>query len=80
MKILIGLLLSASLLGCATPKVVYLSSEPHHFQITKPLKERAIRVHPDDVKLYKAYIDKLREQIDFHNAQIEAYYKTFEDE
>ena len=76
-KVIIGLLLSVSLSACSTTKLVYVEPKPFDFQKTIEPKERAIRVHKEDAPLYRAYIDKLRGQIRFHNSQIDDYLNSF---
>ena len=78
-KVIVGLLLSVSLSACSTTKLVYVEPEPFAFQKTTELEEREIRVHKEDANLYRAYIDKLREQLRFHNNQIDDYLNTFKD-
>ena len=77
MKTVIGILLLVSLSSCSTTKVVYVEPKPFQFQKTVEPKPRTIRVHKDDRQLYEAYIDKLREQIRFHNRQIDDYLNSF---
>ena len=78
MKIVIGILLLVSLSACSsTTKVICVEQKPFEFQKTIEPKPRTIRVHKDDRQLYEAYIDKLREQIRFHNRQIDDYLNSF---
>ena len=77
MKVIFGILLLVSLSACSTTKLVYVEPKPFQFQKTDELKQRTIRVHKDDRQLYEAYIDKLREQIRFHNGQIDDYLNSF---
>ena len=72
-----GILLLVSLSACSTTKVIYVEPRPFQFQKTVEPKPRTIRVHKDDRQLYEAYIDKLREQIRFHNKQIDDYLNSF---
>lgn len=74
-----GTLLLVSLSACSTIKLVYVEPEPFEFQKTVEPKLRTIRVHKEYESLYKAYIDKLREQIKFHNDQITDYFNSFEE-
>lgn len=76
--ILISLALIFS--GCTlTPDKVFIKDKPYGFQKTTPPKPRNIRVYKEDQELYKAYIIKFREQLDFHNSQIDDYFKSKED-
>lgn len=78
--ITIGLLLLANLVVAAcgtTTKLMYVQPKPFQFQQTVEPKLRTVRVHKDDQPLYEAYIDKFREQILFHNKQIDDYLNTF---
>jgi len=79
MKTILGILLLVSLSACSTTKLVYVEPKPFQFQKTEEPKPRTIRVHKDDRPLYEAYIDKLREQIRFHNDQIDSYLDSFKE-
>ena len=76
-KMIFGILLLVNLSACSTTKLVYVEPKPFGFQKTVEPKPRTIRVHRADTPLYKAYIDKLREQIRFHNSQIDDYLAIF---
>lgn len=72
------LLLSASLAACSTTeRLVYIEPQPYVFQKVTQQPERTIRVYNDDADLYRAYIDKFREQIDFMNQQVDDYTNSF---
>lgn len=79
MKTALGILLLVSLSACSTTKLVYVEPKPFEFQKTVEPKPRTIRVHKEDRPLYEAYIDKLREQIRFHNSQINDYLDSFKE-
>lgn len=79
MKMILGILLLVSLSACSTTKLVYVEPKPFEFQKTVEPKPRTIRVHKEDRPLYEAYIDKLREQIQFHNDQITDYLDSFKE-
>lgn len=67
-----------SLVGCSTKtEYAYVTPEPFSFQTTQQPKVREIRIHNKDIELYKAYITNFRNIIEFHNKQIENYYKDF---
>lgn len=77
MKAIILLLLIGSF-GCSTTeKLVYIEPKPFIFQDLPQPSTQAIRVHNDDAELYEAYIDKLREVIEFGNSQIRDYRDSF---
>ena len=77
-KMTLGILLLVNLSACSTTKLVYVEPKPFGFKRTVEPKPRTIRVHKVDTSLYKAYIDKLREQIRFHNSQIDDYLASFD--
>jgi|Deesub1362B_J571_1020462.scaffolds.fasta_scaffold06751_5 hypothetical protein len=77
-KILIFLLLISSLTACITPKTVYIKPEPFAFQQTEEPAQRNIRIYKDDIELYKAYTNSMRNKLKFHNQQIADYFKHFE--
>lgn len=77
MKILLALLLFNLSACSSTPKLIYIEPQPFIFQKTIAPKARTIRVIKQDEELYKAYITKFREQINFHNSQIEDYFQSF---
>ena len=63
--------------GCSlTPETIYVKEAPYQFQKVQQPKKRTIRVYNDDKKLYNAYITKFRDIIDFHNQQIDNYFKS----
>ncbi|GEM_PF-3808910 len=78
MKKIILLLLAASIIGCSTTeRLVYIKPEPYMLQKVTQQPVRDIRVSNDDAELYRAYIDKFREQIDFMNKQVDDYFNSF---
>ena len=78
MKAMILLLLTASLFSCGTTEtLVYVEPEPYLLQKVTQQPTRVIRVSNEDAELYRAYIDKFREQIDFMNQQVDDYFNSF---
>lgn len=66
--------------GCAlTPEKEYIKNAPYGFQKTTQPTPRTIRVYKEDEQLYKAYTTKFRNIIDFHNSQIDDYFKSNEE-
>ena len=72
MKAIAILLLLLVSTACAT-KTVYIEQEQWSFQKTELPETVTVRVHNDDVDVYTAYIDYLRDLISFHNEQIDNY-------
>ena len=70
------LLLSFSLASCCTTKLVYVPCKPYSFQYTTPTQEIAVRVHPDDLNVLKAYNMEQDKKLEFHNQQIRDYFKS----
>jgi len=74
------LLLLASITACSsTERLVYIEPKPYAFQKLERQPAVTVRVHSDDAELYKAYIDKFREQLDFMNQQIDDYLNSFKE-
>ena len=69
---MIIILLALSFNGCST-KDVYIKEKPYSFVKIQQPKERTIRVFEEDEELYRAYITKFRDIINFYNQQIDSY-------
>ena len=73
LKMNIMVLICLFLVGCSNTEYIYIKPKPYGFIETPQPKVRVIRVHKDDLKLYKSYINHFRDLLEFHNTQIQDY-------
>jgi len=76
MKMILTVATIVTLISGCSEKTVYVRNPPYDFQKIEQPKERTIRVHKDDEKLYRAYITRFRSIIDFYNDQIDDYKRS----
>lgn len=79
MKMILTVATIVTLISGCSEKTVYVKQTPYNFQKIEQPKERAIRVHKDDEKLYRAYIQRFRSIINFYNDQIDDYKRAHDE-